>query len=148
MVLQTDKKLFPAIYEEGCLFLDYLYIASKIIGHTWTPEQVNLAYLAFVYEKWMQANCRILQPDKILGLLGVELDGWIRHEKETYERKSNEIEIEKWFNSRTGHTHFIVGDPYRWDSLGESVTVREGTLQSKVVVRLPKKINTPQEVVA
>lgn len=151
MILQTDYRLFPSIQEEGCLCLDYLYIASQIKGLTWSAEQINLAYLAFVYEKWMQHNCRVLQPDKIMGSLGVLLDGWIRHEKDTYTRRSTEIEIEKWFNSRTGHTHFIVGDPWRWDSLGESVTVREGVLQSKIIIRLPESLEKDfdyKEVVA
>jgi len=117
--------------------MSYLKIASELRGHVWTPEQVNIAYDAFVGREFMEENCRVLKPDHILRVLSVDLDGWIRHEGPNYVRKLNEIEIEKWHNPRTKHTHFIVGSPFRWDPLGDSVTVREGELVGKIVVRVP-----------
>ena len=138
--LQTDRRLLKPIQEYGCLFLSYLRVTSIVQWHEWTPYQINLAYWAAVHNKWIQDNCRVIQPDRILESLGVQLDGWVRHENPDYRPQSREIQIEQWHNTRTDHTHFILGEPYRWDSLGDSVTVQEGSIQRKIIIRLDRSV--------
>jgi hypothetical protein len=141
MIMQTNEKLFPAIRDEGCLMLSYMFIASRLRKLTWSPEQVNLAYLGWLNQKFIQSNCRVLQPDKVMESLGLELDGWIRHENNVAYRPSQfEAVIERWHNSRTGHTHFVVGSPWRWDSLGQSVTVRDGVCNRLTIIRFVEPI--------
>jgi len=143
MITQTNEKLYPAIRDEGCLMLAYMFIASRLNKITWTPEQVNLAYLGWLHQNFIQSNCRVLQPDKIMESLGMELDGWIRHENNVAFKPSQfEAVIERWHNSRTGHTHFIVGSPWNWDSLGQSITVRDGVCNRLTVIRFVEPIWT------
>jgi len=138
MILQEDQKIFPQIQKEGCLFLSYLKLA-ELNSIEWTPELINLAYIAAVDQGWIESNCRILNPDKMLTFLGLNLSGWIRHEPVTYLRRVDEIEIEEWHNPRTDLNHSILGSPFRWDPLGNSITVAQGKLVRKTIVRFTDK---------
>jgi hypothetical protein len=130
---QNNATLLPAIQKEGCLFLCYLHIASKIAGHIWTPEQVNYAYYALNVNKWMMPNCRILAPDEILLSLSVPILRWVRHERYDYQIKPNELEILKYQVKNPGHTHYVLPD---WDPLGESKTRLNGAMIEKIIIRL------------
>lgn len=129
--MQTDPALLKHIQREGCLFLCYLYHASDIVGHTWTPQQVNLAYHAFVRNKWMKENCLIQRPDDILVSLAVPVLRWVRHESPDYVPRQDEREILEYIT--LDHTHWIVPG---WDPLGDSNTVRTGRLNRKVIIRI------------
>jgi hypothetical protein len=38
--------------------------------------------------------------------------------------------VAEWYNKRTGKTHFTLEYPEKWNSLADSVTVREGAIRS------------------
>lgn len=136
MPLQTDERLKAEIQKEGCLWLDYLRIGVIVKKQSWDPYQINAFYELCLYLGYINQRCRVIQPDLILRKLGVRLMGWIRKEALGYSPSANEILIEEWFNPDTNHTHFVMGQPYWWDSLGESMTVQNGSLIGYRVVPL------------
>ena len=136
MPLQTNERLKPEIQKEGCLWLCYIRAAGIVHKQTWDVHQLNMFYEYCLDRGFINSRCRVIQPDLMLRKLGVRLTGWIRKEPLGYKPESNEIVIEEWFNPPTGHHHFVMGEPYFWDSLGESVTVTDGSLLSYRVIPL------------
>jgi hypothetical protein len=47
-----------------------------------------------------------------------------------YQPKKGDYLIAEWFNKRTGKTHFTLEYPEKWNSLSDSVTVKEGYIKS------------------
>lgn len=133
MVSQRDNHLLPSITQYGCLLLCYLEIVQNYTTQRFNAWTVNNLYTAFLHNEWITDRCRVVQPDKLLQSLGMQLSGWIRHEPVEYSPRADEIEIQQWHNARTNHTHFVLID---YDPLGDSVTVREGRMTRKTIVRL------------
>jgi hypothetical protein len=47
-----------------------------------------------------------------------------------YNPRPGDYLIAEWFNKRTGKTHFTLEYPEKWNSLENSVTVKEGAIRS------------------
>lgn len=136
MINQRSQILNRNIQEFGCLFLCYLELARRRLGLKLNEHVANIFYDFFVKSEAITPRCRVNRPDAIFVALGAELNGWIRREAVEYmPRMYDEAEVQEWHNARTGHTHFILPD---YDPLGSSVTVKEGKMISKIIVRFAK----------
>lgn len=139
MILQTNSKLNAKIHEYGCYFMDIVWHAVRKKGLEVTPEIINTLYDKAIAAGGMNENCLILNPDVVFKTLGLDVKYTGRHEKPSRRCAMNEIEILKFTNPTTGFSHFVAGDGYghvAYDSLGESVTVREGYLESKRIFKV------------
>lgn len=113
------QRELETIGKYGCYFLSLL----KIGGDGYIKNFYEY-YKVFNNLGWMDADCTILNPSKILNLLlgkNVEVV-----KSETLDENADFI-VEYWFNPRTGFHHFKLPD---WDPLGESVTCKEGYIES------------------
>ncbi|MDR0640081.1 MAG: hypothetical protein LBG27_14495, partial [Spirochaetaceae bacterium] len=53
-----------------------------------------------------------------------------------YKAKPGDWLVAEWYNNRTGKKHFTLEYPQKWNSLRDSVTVREGVIRSYRVYRV------------
>ena len=53
-----------------------------------------------------------------------------------YVPKEGDYLIAEWYNKQTGKTHFTLEHPEKWNSLENSVTVKEGVIRSYRVYRV------------
>jgi hypothetical protein len=53
-----------------------------------------------------------------------------------YKPADGDYLIAEWFNKRTGLTHFTLEYPVKWNSLRDSVTVKEGVIRSYRLYRV------------
>jgi hypothetical protein len=64
---------------------------------------------------------------------------WTKDYKDaSYKPVNGDYLIAEWFNQRTGKTHFTLEYPEKWNSLRDSVTVREGKIRSYRLCRIVK----------
>jgi hypothetical protein len=92
----------------------------------------------FVANGWMNANCYILNPERILRYFGVEASYTGVHEKPDRPCASGEIEV-LYFKHPTAGGHFVAGDGeghVAFDPWGVSRSATEGVLESKRVFRI------------
>ena len=113
----------------GC----YLISIYKAILNT-SSDACILARIANDYDYFKEHNiigddCEILQPDKICERYGINVTV-----EKTKNWPSNALfVIGKWHNKRTGYSHFtLMKGPkeVEYDPLGDSVTVKEGDIES------------------
>ena len=74
-------------------------------------------------------DCEILQPAKICERYGIN----VTVEKTNKWPNNSLFVIGKWHNKRTGYSHFVLMKGPRdveYDPLGDSVTVKEGDIES------------------
>lgn len=147
MILQTNHKLKPQIQKYGCYLMSLLWLADE---RDVTPERVNLLYESFLKFKWINENCLILYPAKILGFFGVmtqqamDSDAGVKMEP-TYKPFPNELEIICY--SMPKYSHFVVGDGtggIAYDPYGGSPAVTKGKLDSKRIFRIIKHSTKPE----
>lgn len=152
MVYQFDPELNPNgktfIKEWGCYFCDLLKIAEDQHGRKFGSSEVYAIYLAAMQtgivqkEEWEDGKpkdgCTVYDPDALLKLAGGK--GTVRKvDGASYQCAPNEKQILQFHNPRTGYYHFVVGDgkgKVTWDSLENSVTVREGMIVSQRIVKV------------
>ena len=53
-----------------------------------------------------------------------------------YKPKEGDYLAAEWYNKRTGKTHFTLEYPQKWNSLSDSVTVKEGAIRSYRLYRV------------
>jgi hypothetical protein len=137
MILQTDPRLRPEINEYGCYMMSILYLAEKNGGESPGAELINSLYDRFVRMGLMTASCKILNPEHIFAYMGLIVEYTDKHELPTRECGPDELEILKF--TRPGYSHFVAGDGaggVEYDPMGESITVRDGVLQSKRIFKM------------
>lgn len=62
---------------------------------------------------------------------------WTKEYKEAgYKPRAGDYLIAEWFNKRTGKTHFTLEYPEKWNSLSNSITVKEGAISSYRLYRV------------
>lgn len=151
MIYQTNLKLKPQIQKYGCYLMSLIYLAVKK-GKTEdpTPERVNFFYETFLKFKWINENCLVLYPAKILGFFGImtkqamDSDDGIRMEP-TYMPFENQLEILCY--KMPSYSHFVVGDGkgrIEWDPYGGSPAVTKGVLDSKRIFSILYHSKRPQ----
>lgn len=138
-IRQSRQKIMRTLGEYGCYFLSIIYIAEQI-----TRKRVDAVE---EFERAMEAGslddeATVLRPDEILShLTGRECS--VRKEGGGYRARDDEREILVF---RDKYTHFVVGNGRPlvgegrqnvvYDPLGDSSTVRNGSVESKRIFRI------------
>lgn len=123
MTNNIQKKL-EMIGKYGCYFLCLL----KATGYN--EDDIVHFYDVFLNKGYIDEECTILKPSDIL----YDLTGRnFKCVKTTELPKKYEFAVEYWYNERTKLHHFKLSN---WDSIENSVTVREGKIESYRVYSL------------
>lgn len=126
MTSGTQNTVIENMAKTGCYFLCLCEISERI-----THMPVDAIETAIVAQKsgWIKKDFTIVNPDKLLHFLtGKNFNVSI-----TTEKPANYLYyVEMWHNDRTGYEHFKLPN---WDSLTNSVTVREGYIKSYRVLK-------------
>jgi hypothetical protein len=137
---QDNRKLMIPIQKDGCALLTLLWCDRE----PWTIEQVNSLYKSATFERFdkdttiMKSDCYINSWTALMELAGIDAELMEARAELFQPVPMNGFSIGRWFNKRTGYTHFVALDDSAriiWDSLKDSVTVREGIGQSKLIFR-------------
>jgi hypothetical protein len=67
----------------------------------------------------------------------ITLRRWTKEYRDAgYKPKIGDYLVAEWYNKRTGKTHFTLEYPEKWNSLENSVTVKEGFIRSYRLYRV------------
>lgn len=140
LIRQDDERLRREIRDGWCYVFDHFWFVNKFCNFPFSAELIN-DELFFVVQKhgWVQDDGTVLRPEGLFDYFGLRVrikwDTVHTHKRPPSERCAhNQFEMLEWYNKRTGYGHFTAGNGLgivTYDSLGESVTVREGVLKSK-----------------
>ena len=120
MTQGLQNTLIEKMAESGCYFLALCELSERLTGK---PVDVLLAAEAAMGAGWITSVFKVMNPDAILHFLtGRKFITSI-----TTEKIPGTYSIEMWHNDRTGFDHFRLHD---WDSLKDSITVKEGYIKS------------------
>jgi hypothetical protein len=129
MMKQGIQDFIKTIGDEGCYALTLCEIASEYWQRkSGIPDVFNNI------ENGVRAGCiardmTVLDGAAFLKLL--TLHYWTKEYKDAgYKPQEGDYLIAEWFNKRTGKTHFTLEYPEKWNSLSNSVTVKEGSIRS------------------
>ena len=122
MQQHLQNTLIKKLSDYGCYFLCLCEIAER---HTGQPVDIIRTAVKALEEGWIEEDFTIQRPTEILKYLTEKSWVCIKSEKESKSPDSYAIQCYK--NERTGYTHFRMED---WDSLKDSVTVKEGKIDS------------------
>lgn len=112
--------IIKQMYESGCYFLCICKMAERYMNKE--VDVVNVAQVAMEHG-WIYRDFTVQKPDSIFSYL----TGRRPIVSMTEQKPDCEYYVECWYNSRTQFTHFKLPD---WDSLTNSVTVKEGKITS------------------
>lgn len=104
----------------GCGFL----CLCKLFGVS-DSDMLTMYYLA-IENNLMDEECYVKDWGKLATFLAPDWEKY-RCEKSNLKDKKAAFYIEYWYNPRTKLHHFKLKD---WDPLGDSVTVKEGMIES------------------
>lgn len=137
MILQIDDRLSvdPRWKESGCSLMSIFYFVNKFTNFPFDIENILVFGDTFQRHRFVSNDFRILQWEKIFNFFP-EMDVIYtnRHEDPSRICREREFEILYFYNPRTGLHHFTGGNGkgyVTYDPMGESVTVKEGFLESK-----------------
>lgn len=85
----------------------------------------------------VESDLFVNDPNVVHELLGFHVTGRVRKEPIGYQCKPGELEYLWFYNPKTKFHHMVNGDGHGrvvGDSLGRSITVRDGYLESKRVI--------------
>lgn len=126
--MKAIQTICREIGEYGCYFLSIIRAAEKRTGQSVNPIA---AYCDMQAKGYLGAHCFMEKPDAMLSeLAGAPFS--VRRESKFYRAKGGEIEVLRYEWKHGGH--FVLGDgrgQVAYDPLGESNTVKYGTLESK-----------------
>lgn len=123
------------IKKYGCYYFALVWLGWWRTNLSVSADLLNEGlYLLLQKKGWMDENCFIKRPDKILQWMGVDVTG-VRKEPSNYRPKPNELCIGQWKHEHD-MSHFVVMrdgcvvyDPW-FSKEGGSKSVREGRLIS------------------
>ena len=140
MILQTDWGLKPEIRKYGCYLLCLIKVAvDRMLIDDPTAQRINNYYETFLKANFINQNCMIKSPERILAFLGLQTTQAF-HEKTGIKMPVSYIpfpgEIEILCYSMPAYDHFVLPayDPY-----GGSPAVKFGKLTSKRIFRPHKQ---------
>lgn len=125
--LKKKKSFVACMGDYACLFLCLCSIADEYFEAKGDKKEIDLVEFALkCREKGFISDDWICRTELILNFAtGVK---WKKKAVKTLPKiiSDNMFTVEKWYNKRTGYTHFRR----RWgDTLKSSITVKEGILQ-------------------
>jgi hypothetical protein len=124
-----------AIGDSGCYALCLVKIGEIHSGCESSMEFAVGDIEQAVNEGCIGADMTVLEGAEFLGLL--TFGGWTEtYESADYTPQAGDYAVAEWFNPRTGDTHFTLEYPEKWNSLENSVTVKEGRIRSYRIYRL------------
>ena len=118
-----EQKICKILGESGCYFFCLLHCVGGC------DDAISI-YKKAVDIGWMDEDCYVKDPCAILRYLTGKKYSLV---KDTVLDPSANIIIGLWHNPTTNHHHFVVMDSNNnvtYDPLGESITVRDGALES------------------
>lgn len=109
------------LYETGCYFLCICKIAEEI-----TSKNVDIINTAlYAQDKaWVDEDFTVNNPEALLSYLTGKK---VKVTKSETLPNGTKYYVEKWYNPKTGYCHFRLP---KWDSLKDSVTVKNGSIES------------------
>jgi hypothetical protein len=131
MMKEGIQDFIKAIGDEGCYALTLCKIAEiaePLSGYPDGVEPVTNIRLA-VEAEYIAPDMTVLDGAAFLR----DMTGrkWTKEYKPAgYKPVKGDYLIAEWFNRRTGLTHFTLEYPVKWNSLSDSVTVKEGAIRS------------------
>lgn len=128
--LKKVSEVANQIYDYGCYFMSLLYVSSTPYSELTTLDGLLKYYDTFVEMGWMDPDCYVKDPCAILKYLTGKKYTVV---KDVVLDTRADIVIGRWYNPATNLHHFAVMDIYNsvvWDSLVDSVTVRDGFVES------------------
>jgi hypothetical protein len=135
MLEQGVQDRIKAIGDSGCYALALCKIAElwKRLGFI-EGSAINFIECG-VNAGYISPDMTILDGAAFLG--GLTQTDWTEtYESADYIPRKGEYAVAEWFNPRTGSTHFTLEYPKKWNSLENSVTVKEGHIRSYRIYRL------------
>lgn len=140
LIRQDDERLRREIQDGWCYVFDHLFFVNKFLNFPFSAELINNElFYTLQHHKWVQDNGTVLRPEDVFGYFGlktkIKWDSRYAHKRPAGEDcDENQFEILEYYNPNTKLGHFVCGNGHgivTYDSLGESVTVRDGYLKSK-----------------
>lgn len=139
-MVPSVQKVCKALGEEGCYLLAIAELIERVGG---VPVDPSVLYQRCFHRGFIELDCLVKNPAEIVKIyLGGEWEvskvgvGYTPGEKEweilRFERKEEKLGKTEIFS------HFVLGDGrgrVLFDPLGDSLTVRNGTLVSKRIFR-------------
>lgn len=131
--LKNLNEKIENIYNYGCYFLSLCYVAKG--RELYNIDEMTDWYDLFIKKGWMGVDCYIKDPCAILEFFtgkkysvekAVLKPGGLKYSKAAFV-------IGRWYNADTNLYHFVVMDKQDaviWDSLVDSNTVKNGSLES------------------
>ena len=126
--LKDLNKKIESIYNYGCYFLSLCYVAKG--REPYNIDEMVDWYDLFIKKDWMGEDCYVKDPCAILEFFTSKKYTVV---KDTVLDPKVGIVIGRWHNPTTNHFHFVVMDSNNnvtYDPLGESITVRDGFVES------------------
>ena len=135
MIKDGVQDFFAAVGAEGCYALTLCKIAELATRAEGNTGAAFLGIERGVKAGYIKPDMTVLDGAAFLKLLtGKE---WTKEWKDAgYVPKEGDWLAAEWFNGKTGKTHFTLEYPVKWNSLGDSVTVKEGAIRSYRVYRV------------
>lgn len=128
--LKKISEAVKQIYEYGCYFMSLLYVGNVYYSGISTVDELLMYYNTFIAQGWMDPDCYVKDPCAILKYLTGKKYMVV---KDAVLDPNANIVIGRWHNPATNHYHFVVMDRNNnvvWDSLGYSITVADGVVES------------------
>ena len=127
MTSGLQNTFIKSMADSGCYFLCLCEIAERITGK---PVDVLTTAVYAFEENWIWRDFTVQNPEALLH----ELTGKKVSVKHSETLPTNCMYyVEKWHNPRTGYSHFRLHD---WDSLTNSVTVKEGKIENYRIITI------------
>ena len=137
---QVDDALNP-IKTWGCYFISLANLAGIVLNKEFSAKEILDSWAKNYYvDHDIDQESTILNPDKVMEDFGV-ISVFVGKKPADYQCKSDEYEILKYFNPKTGTGHFVLGDgkgKCLFDPYPNSATVRDGYLDSKRIFKVVK----------
>jgi hypothetical protein len=137
MINEGVQDFIRTVGEEGCYALTLCKIAEI---NTRRPLECNVGTAVMaIRQDGTEPGC--IKPDMTVldgaaFLQRLTLKTWTKEYKDAgYKPVEGDFLVAEWFNKRTGKTHFTLEYPVKWNSLLNSVTVKEGAIRSYRVYR-------------
>jgi hypothetical protein len=123
------QDMIATIGESGCYTLTLCQAASLSCGMQWSMGESVCDIERGIQSGRIKSDMTVLDGATFM----YDMTGrhWTKEYKDAgYKPKEGDYLIAEWFNKRTGKTHFTLEYPEKWNSLSDSVTVKEGYIKS------------------
>jgi hypothetical protein len=136
MLNEGIQDFIKKVGDEGCYALCLCKIAELYI-HMYSGIAVARIE-AGVKKGYIAEDMTVLDGAGFLGYM-TAIEWTKEYKAPDYKPVAGDYLVAEWFNPRTKLTHFTVEYPVKWNSLKNSVTVKEGSIRSYRLYREVKR---------